>query len=421
MQERLTFIREQFPALDTGRIFFDNPGGTQMPWKAIDRMKDYMIETNANRNGAFAASRASDELIEEARKAIAEFVNAPRPEEIVFGQNMTSLTMSLSRSIAQELKPGDEIIVTRLDHDANISPWLIIAAERGCRVRWVDFDVEDCTLKLDELEATLSERTRLVAVGYASNAVGTINPVDRVVQLAHEAGALCVVDAVHYAPHGPIDVSKMDCDFLVVSAYKFFGPHLGILYGKYELLERLPAYKVRPAADAPPSNFETGTQNHEGIAGALGAIEYLEQLGMQADGEAGERYTGSFSGRRLHLKRAMAAVRAYEMDLSRSLLDTLSGIPGLRIYGITEARELDRRVPTVAFRIEGLPPREIAHELGEAGIQVWDGNFYALAVTERLGVEEDGGLVRVGLAHYNTAPEIDRFGQALRRIAERAQ
>jgi selenocysteine lyase/cysteine desulfurase len=281
----------------------------------------------------------------------------------------------------------------------------------------VDFDVEDCTLRLEEFERALSERTRLVAVGYASNAVGTINPVVRIVALAHAAGALCFVDAVQYAPHGPIDVESLECDFLAVSAYKFFGPHLGILYGRREHLERLAAYKVRPAPDTPPGKWETGTQNHEGILGTLGAIEYLEGLGERYGAEYGEQAGGGVEGRRLNLRRAMYAVRAYEMGLSRVAIATLSAIPGLRIWGITEPRMVDRRVPTVSFTLQGRTPRQVAEALGERGFYVWDGNYYALAVTERLGLEASGGMVRVGMAHYNTVDEIGRLGVALEEIA----
>ncbi len=414
-----THLRAQFPALRSSSVFFDNPGGTQVPQQAIDRMVGYLTENNANRGGAFPTSRASDVLIEETRRALAAFLNSTRPEEIIFGPNMTSLTMALSRSLASGLNSGDHIIVTRLDHDANISPWLLIAEERGCTVEWIDFDVEDCTLRLDQLEAALTRRPRLVAIGYASNAVGTINPVSQIVQLAHEAGAICFVDAVQYAPHGPIDVQKLDCDFLAVSVYKFFGPHLGVLYGKHEHLERLPAFQVRPAPNVPPYKFETGTQNHEGIAGALGALEYLDELGRTYGQDQSERFDGTFTGRGLHLKLAMSAIRAYEMELSRALINTLANIRGLRIYGISHSRALDRRVPTVAFRIDRWHPRKVARELAKEGIHVWDGNFYALAVTERLHLEADGGLVRIGLVHYNTQEEIDRLGRALEKLANR--
>lgn len=409
-------IRAQFPALSSGAVFFDNPGGTQVPHHAIDRMVDYLVTKNANLGGAFRTSRATGAVLDEARRALADLLNAAQPEEIIFGPNMTTLTFGLSRALARELQAGDEIIVTRLDHDANIAPWLLVAEERGCRVHWVDFDVEECTLRLEQLEAVLSGRTRVVAVGYASNAVGTINPVARIIELAHQAGALCFVDAVQYAPHGPIDVQELNCDFLAVSAYKFFGPHLGALYGKYEHLNRLRAHKVRPAPDNPPGKFETGTGNHEGLAGMLGALEYLAWLGETFGGEHAEGYGRRSEGRRLLLKQAMTAIRAYEMELSRVLLETLSEIPGLRIYGLTDVKALDRRVPTVSFTLKGWAPRAVAEALDAAGIYVWDGNYYALAVTERLGLEDQGGMVRVGLVHYNTMDEVARLGEALRNL-----
>jgi cysteine desulfurase family protein (TIGR01976 family) len=412
-------IRARFPALTSDAIYLDNPGGTQVPDRVIDRMVDYLVTTNANQGGAFASSRSSDAVIDEARSAVAEFLNASHPEEIVFGPNMTTLTLSVSRSLSRELGPGDEIIVTRLDHDANIAPWLLVAEDRGCEVRWIDFDVEDCMLRLEQLEAALGRRTRLVAVGYASNAVGTINPVRRIAQMAHAVGALCYVDAVQYAPHGPIDVQDLDCDFLVVSAYKFFGPHLGALYGKREHLERLRAYKVRPAPDRPPGKFETGTGNHEGIAGTLGALEYLAWVGQTFGAEHAERYAGRFTGRRLHLKTGMSAIRAYEMEISRRLLNTLGTVAGVRVWGQTDVAALERRVPTVSFTLEGISPRNVAEALDEADIYVWDGNYYALAVTERLGLEESSGMVRAGAVHYNTLGEIDRLGEAIEGLAAR--
>ncbi|HLC05173.1 MAG TPA: cysteine desulfurase-like protein [Anaerolineales bacterium] len=408
--------RTEFPSLSKEKIFFDNPGGTQVPRRVIDRMVDYLQTANANHGGAFPTSMASDEILDDAHQAMADFLNAEDAREIVFGPNMTTLTFSLSRALAREFKAGDEIIVTRLDHDANISPWLFAAEERGCKVRWLDFDVEDCTLQIERLGDLLNERTRLVAVGYASNAVGTINSVAEIVRQAHECGALCYVDAVQYAPHGPIDVKALDPDFLVVSAYKFFGPHVGALYGKLELLDRLEAYKVRPAPSEPPGKFETGTQNHEGLAGTLGAIEYLAILGEEHGKEHVTRLGSKFTGRRLQLKTAMASIQAYEASLSRELIRTLQGEPGIRIWGITDEKDISRRVPTVSFTHERHSPRHIAARLGQEGIYVWDGNYYALAVTERLGLEGHGGMVRVGAAHYNTPEEVERLGQALHRI-----
>lgn len=412
-----TKIRNQFPALHQRGIFLDNPGGTQAVKNCLDRMLDYLIESNSNHNGVFQTSRESDELIAKSRAAMADFINASRPEEIIFGQNMTSLAFHLSRSLARRLHPGDEIVVTRLDHDANVTPWTLIAEERGCEVRWVDFRPEDGTLDLDSLEKALDGKPRLVAVGYASNALGTINPVAQIVQMARQAGSLVFIDAVHFAPHGLIDVRQLGCDFLACSAYKFFGPHLGILYGRYELLEELFAYKVRPSSDKLPWKFETGTQNHEGIAGLLGTLEYLEWLGTHYGKEYSGELAKNYQGRALHFKQAMAAVRNYELGLSGALLKTLAEIPGLRIYGLTDADRMAERVPTFSFRTDKWTPREIATELDLEGIYVRDGNYYALEVTKALGVEETGGMVRAGAVHYNTLEEIERFGKALAKTA----
>ena len=408
-------LRKQFPSLQSDTIFFDNPGGTQVPQIVIDHMLTYFHEANANHAGAFVTSKKSDAIIDDARAAAADLLNATRSEEIVFGPNMTSLTLSLSRCLAHELNEGDEIIVTRLDHDANISPWMHIAEARGAILRWLDFDVEDCTLYQDQFEDMLNERTRLVALGYASNAVGTVNPVKSMITKAHTIGALTYVDAVQYAPHGPIDVQDLNCDFMVVSAYKFFGPHIGLLYGKYEHLDRLNPYKVRPAPNDPPWKFETGTQNHEGIAGTLGAIEYLASIGEQF-GEKTGSFEGRFQGRRLLLKRAMHAIQNDELVLTQALISTLQAVPGVHIWGITEPGVQHQRVPTVSFTMDDLSPRAIAERLAEAGINAWEGNYYALAVTERLGLEESGGMLRIGLVHYNTLDEIEYLGQALHNL-----
>lgn len=403
-------LRAEFPALQQkagGRplIFFDGPGGTQVHGSVIEAMRRYLVEANSNAHGAFLYSRRTDETTTAARRALADLVNASRPEEIVFGPNMTTLTFSLSRAVGRTLDPGDEIVVTRLDHDANIAPWAALQ-ERGVVIRHADFRPDDCTLDMASLEAAIGERTRLVAVGYASNAVGTINDVRRVVELAHAVGAWVYVDAVHYAPHGPIDVQALGVDFLACSVYKFFGPHAGALYGRYELLDALPAYKVRPAGHAPPDKFETGTQSFEAQAGATAAVDYLASVGQRFGGEFTAGFSG-FEGRRRDLKAGLAAIRAYERGLCERLIAGLQHIPGLRIYGITDPALLDRRVPTVSFTLEGLRPDEIARRLNEANIFAWNGNFYALAVTERLGLEDDGGLLRIGLAHYNTAEEVD--------------
>ena len=414
----LSVIREQFPSLDRPATFFDNPGGTQIAKHSLDRINRYLLECNANHEGAFATSQQSDAVLHKAHAAMADFLNASSPDEIVFGQNMTTLTLHISRSLARTLNPGDEIVVTRMDHDANISPWMLVAEDRGCKLTWVDFDVEDYTLKLDEFEKALESKPKIVAFGYASNATGTINPVRKLTKMAKDAGALVYIDAVQYAPHGPIDVQAIGCDFLVCSAYKFFGPHVGILYGKLELLEDLKAYKVRPAPDNSPGKWMTGTQNHEGISGVLGALEHFEWLAEQFADAQKEGFTeDELIGRGLNLKAAMTAIRAYEFELSRALIKAIQAVPGTHIHGITDMKRLDERVPTVSFTLEGKHPRAIAEALGKEGFYVWDGNYYALAVTERLGIENSGGMVRVGAAHYNTIEEVGRFGEALKNIA----
>lgn len=414
----LTAIRSQFPSLQREAVFFDNPGGTQIAKQSLDRITSYLLECNANHEGVFATSLASDAILDEAHRAMADFYNAPGPEQIIFGNNMTTLTLHMSRSISREWKPGDEIVVTRLDHDANVTPWLLAAQDRGVKVNWVDFDVEDGTLRLDDLEKALKRKPRLLAVGFASNALGTINPVEQIIQMAHAAGVLVYVDAVQYAAHGPIDVQKLDCDFLVSSSYKYFGPHAGILYGRRELLEELFAYKVRPASNKLPSKFETGTQNHEGIAGVLGAVEYFEWLGKTFGEEQVEGLTESgYTGRRLELKKAMRALRAYEYELSRTLLEALQAVPGLRLYGQTDPLKLEQRVATYSFRLKDMHPNLLAKKLGQAGIYTWDGNYYAINVTERLGLEDSGGMLRVGAVHYNTLEEVARLKDALMQIS----
>jgi cysteine desulfurase family protein (TIGR01976 family) len=413
MSLQIDAVRSQFPALSRDAIFFDNPGGTQISRSSAARIQRYFMECNANHGGAFQTSQDSDALIEEARQAMADFLHAGRREEIVFGANMTTLTFHISRSLARTFQPGDTIVVTRLDHDANISPWLMAAEDRGCRVRWVDIHPEDGTLDLEDFQAALQEKPKLVAVGYASNALGTINPVEQLVAWAHAAGALVYIDAVQYAPHGPIDVQKLGCDFLVCSAYKFFGPHQGILYGRYELLDRLQAYRVRPAPQTPPGKFETGTGNFEHMAGTLGAIEYFEWLGQTYGEEFHDEFAKDYSGRALALKQAMAASRAYEATLSQALLDAFASIPGLTLYGLKDPARIAQRVPTFSFTLAGRKTHDIAERLGRQGIYVWDGNFYALAVTTRLGLEDHGGLVRAGAAHYNTLAEVDKLREAL--------
>ncbi|GAB4540464.1 MAG: cysteine desulfurase-like protein [Anaerolineales bacterium] len=419
MTLNLDLIRQQFPSLQRPAVFLDNPGGTQIAKPSLDRMTRYLLECNANHEGMFETSRKSDEILREAHEAMADFLNAARPEEIIFGNNMTTLSLHMSRTLARNLNAGDEILVTRLDHDANISPWLLIAEDKGCHVTWVDIDPEDGTLNVESFSKALERKPKIAAFGYASNALGTINPARKLTKMAKDAGALVYIDAVQYAPHGPIDVQDLGCDFLVCSSYKFFGPHAGALYGKYDLLESLKPYKVRPATNDLPGKFETGTQNHEGIAGVLGALEYFEWVGKTFGDEYGEAWReAGFSGRRLTFKQGMSALKAYEMELSRALIQAIESAPGTRIYGLTDRTRLDERVATVSFTLEGKHPNDVAKQLGDLGFYVWDGHYYALAVVERLGLLQSGGMVRVGAAHYNTLDEVARFGEALMKVAK---
>ena len=418
LKENISLIRQQFPSLNRPAAFLDNPAGTQISKQSLERINHYLLECNANHEGLFETSRKSDEILHEAHAAMADFLNAAHPEEIIFGNNMTTLTLHMSRSLARDLQPGDNILVTRLDHDANISPWMLIAEDKGCNLLWVDIDVEQGTLDLDDFSKALEHKPKIAAFGYASNLLGTINPVKKLIRMAKDAGAIVYVDAVQYAPHGPIDVQDLDCDFLVCSSYKFFGPHAGALYGKYDLLDGLKAYKVRPAANDLPYKFETGTQNHEGIAGVLGALEYFEWLGAEFGGEFATTWKeAGFSGRRLLYKQSMSAIREYEFQLSGALIGVIESVPGTRIYGVTDTNRLDERVPTVSFRMEGKDPAKVADAIGNQGIYVWNGHNYALAIVERMGLLEAGGMIRVGPVHYNTVEEIERFGEVLKQIA----
>jgi cysteine desulfurase family protein (TIGR01976 family) len=409
-------LRRRFPALaiqDGGRpvALFDGPGGTQVPDTVIEAIASYYRTSNANHGGPFLTSRRSDESALEAHAAMADMLGAADPSEIKFGANMTTLTFHVSRSIGAAMAPGDEIVVTILDHEGNVGPWKAIAADRGLVVRTVDIRDADVTLDLDSLDAVLNQRTKLVAVGWASNAVGTINPVAEIVRRAHAVGAWTYLDAVHAAPHLPIDVRAVDTDFLACSTYKFFGPHAGVLYGRGEILDTLPAYKLRPAED----RFETGTGNFEGLAGVTAAVEYLADVGS-ADGDAPPG-----ASRRERILAGMTAIRSYEMDLYRRLVDGLEAIPGLRLYGITDRERFDERTPTAALTLAGIAPRDVAEALAAEGIAVWDGDFYATGLIERLGLTEGGGVVRIGLTHYNTAAEVDRLVEALGRVAAGAR
>ena len=398
-------IRSQFPALQelyNGKpaIFFDNPGGTQVPQRVIDAFTDYLTRRNANTHGGFETSNRTDMVIDHARQAAADLLGAEM-DEIVFGNNTTSLNFALSHALASEFGPQDEIVLTRLDHDANVAPWLMMAEDRGAQVRWADIDVENCTLDMEHLHSLITPQTKLVAVGYASNASGTINDVKTIIGWAKAVGAYSFIDAVQYAPHGLIDVKALDCDFLACSAYKFFGPHVGLLYGKRTHLNRLRAYRVRPAGDEAPGKWETGTKNHEGLAGVGAAIEYLADVGVTYGG------AGVDANRRDKLRAAWSVITEYEQMLVERLISGLQAIPGVRIYGITNPAEWNSRMATISLRKEGTTPVQLAEALASENIFAWNGNFYAVMLSERLGVEESGGLLRLGLVHYNTIEEID--------------
>lgn len=403
-EPKVAKLRSQFTALrrqvgDQTAAFFDGPAGTQVPRCVTQAITDYLEQCNANHDGAFATSIESDQWINQAHQAAADLLGTPDRGTIAFGANMTSLTMSLSRSLSQTWNAGDEIVLSRMEHDANFSPWVLAARDRGVEIRYVDINPEDCTLKIDEYANVLNDRTKLVAVGCASNAVGTINPVQKICQWAHECGALSFLDAVHYAPHGLMDVEAWGCDFLMCSAYKFFGPHVGIQYGRRELLESLQPYKLRPSPNNLPGRWMTGTQNHECIWGTRAAIDYIASIG-------GDLASGL--ARRDALRIAFKNIKTYEEQLLLRLLEGLKQINDIKIWGITDPTRMHERCPTISITHQRFSPRIVAERLAEHGIFVWDGNYYALPLTERLGVEPDG-MVRIGLVHYNTTAEVDRL------------
>ena len=396
--------RKQFPALNRQRdgrpvVYFDGPAGSQTPQCVIDSISDYLTNRNANHGGVFATSRENDEALHLAQKTAADFVGCTDAKEIVFGANMTTMTFAFSRSLARTWKSGDEIIVTQLDHDANVTPWVMAAQERGVTVRQIRIHPEDCTLDLDDFRRKLSDKTRLVAVGCASNVVGTINPVREICELAKRAGAETFLDAVHFAPHGRINVHQWGCTYLACSAYKFFGPHVGILWGRRERLEALSPYKVRPSDNHVPDRWMTGTPSFEGIAGVRAAIQYVRQIDLAND-----------------LTKSFTRINDYESALGKHLLRGLAEIPSIRVLGITDPGRMSERVPTVSIVHRRYPAKKVAEHLAERDIFVWHGNFYALALSETLGLEPDG-MVRIGLLHYNTKDEIDRLLVALRELS----
>jgi cysteine desulfurase family protein (TIGR01976 family) len=407
----LSFTREEFPALNAqvdGRpvCFFDGPGGTQVPKTVIDAMVQYLTFQNSNTGGAFLTSQETDRVIEDAGKAIADFLGA-EPCEIAFGANMTSLNYSLSRAIGRDLGPGDEVVITDLDHEANRGPWLDLQ-EQGIVVKHVKVNLDDCSIDMQDFQEKVGLKTCVVAFGYASNAVGTINDTEKIIEMAKDVGAITVVDAVHYAPHGPIDARDLKCDFLLCSAYKFFGPHVGVLYGRKDAFEHLKTFRVTPQENMPPAKIETGTLNHEGLAGTVAAIDFISRIG--------QRYAGFGmkppSQRELILS-GMSAIEEYETLLAERLIAGLEEIPQVTVYGPSKSA---RRTPTVSFTVREKSPQEVAANLAEQGIFVWDGDFYATTLIKRLGLHENGGLVRIGIAPYNTREEVERLLESIRKI-----
>src|SRR5210317_644501 len=408
----LDAVRAQFPALaikDDGvrRIYLDNPAGTQVPRTVADAMSACLLSANANLGGYFRTSQAATEIVSSARDAMADLLNAPSSDEIVFGQNMTTITMHISRSIGRLLRPGDEIILSRMDHDANVWPWALLARDLNLEVRWLPFNTDTFEFDLEVLDNLLTERTRLLCVGGASNMTGTLNDVETICAKAKAAGVLTYIDGVQSVPHVATDVQAIGCDFLACSPYKFFGPHQGVLWGRRELLEQLEPYKVRPATSAIPECFETGTQSHEGFAGIKAAVDYFAWIG--------ESMAGASSGRPA-LRAAMEMLFDYEKSLAAQLIEGLRDIDGVTVQGISSPDAMDRRVPTVAFTHNRIDPAHIAESLARENIFVWKGHNYAVEVAKALNIYETGGAVRIGPVHYNSAEELDEALAALRRI-----
>ncbi len=423
MKYDIDSIRAQFPALAitdnrAARIYFDNTAGTQVSTRVAEAMTACLYETNANLGGYFATSERAKKLTDDAHAAMADLLNAPSADEIVFGQNMTTITLHISRSIGRRMQRGDEIILSRMDHDANVAPWMLLARDLGLTVRWLPFDTRSFEFDLSKLDDLISDKTRLICIGGASNMTGTLNDIRTVCRKAREAGALSYIDAVQSVPHVPTDVQELGCDFLVCSAYKFFGPHQGILWGRRKILESLEPYKVRPASDDIPGCFETGTQSHEGMAGTAAAVDYFAWIGETLAGDYHER-NQRYSGRRRFVHAALEYLFDYEKSLARHLIDGLLELPGVHVQGITNPSAMTRRVPTVSFIVDKVAPSEIAKSLARRNIFVWSGHNYAVEAAKSLGIYEHGGAVRVGLVHYNTVAEIDQLLVALEDILPR--
>ncbi|BAV44980.1 aminotransferase [Mesorhizobium loti] len=405
-------VRGQFPALsltDKGRrrIYLDNPAGTQVPQAVADAVSRCLLTTNANLGGYFETTIAAQSVVDDAHQAIADFLGAANPEEIIIGANMTTLTYHMSRTLGRTLKPGDELILTRMDHEGNVSPWLQLAEDLGLVVRWLPFDEKSWQVEEATLAGLLSDKTRLVAVNYASNLTGSINRVKSLTAIAKQAGALVYVDAVQFAPHGLIDVQDLGCDFLICSAYKFFGPHMGILWGRLDIIEGLKPYKCRCSSNGLPERFELGTPQIELMAGLTAAVDYFAELGTAA-GEGGSR--------RQKIAKAFEACIAYENPLAQRLIDGLSDISGLTIHGITDRKRLGERVPTVSFTVEGIVPETVVRQMNAENIFLWSGHNYAWEIVHQLGIPAEQGVVRIGIAHYNTAAEIDETLESVHRV-----
>ena len=407
-------VRSAFPALaitdDAGpRIYLDNPAGTQVPQSVVDAIADCLIGSNANLGGYFPTSLAAGAVVDEAHQAMADFLGAASADEIILGANMTTLTFHLARSICRNFKPGDEILLTRMDHEGNVAPWLTIAEDLGLVVKWLPFDTETWQVEPAALEAALSDRTRLLALNYASNLTGSINDVKALTAMAKAAGALVFIDAVQLAPHRAIDVQEIGCDFLACSSYKFFGPHLGIVWGSTEVLKSLPAYKCRCVGEELMGKFETGTPQIELLAGLTATVDYYAQLGTQV---------GATGSRRDKIVTAFEAAHAYERPLASQLIEGLSKLPDVTVHGITNLNRIDERVPTVSFSYNGHKPAFVSKALSDQNIFIWDGHNYALEVVRQLSIPEDEGIVRIGIAHYNTEAEIDRTLKCLAAIGK---
>ena len=405
-------VRSQFPSLSRmldGKqaIYFDGPAGSQVPRSVVDRISDCMLHHNANRSGRFVTSREVDAIMNHCHQVFCDFVGAASPESIAFGPNMTSLTLQFSRALSQEWRPGDRILVSSLDHDANFTPWVLAAKDAGAEVKVIRIRTSDATLDLASLDELLNERTRLVAVTAASNAVGSLTPLREIAKRVHSVGAELFVDAVHMAPHKSMDVTDWNCDYLVCSAYKFFGPHIGVLYGRKDRMQSLIPYKLRPAPDSLPGRWMTGTQNHACIAGAAAAVDYIASLSpIPADHQ----------NRRERLIDAMSIISYYETELISKLIEGLLSNPRLKVFGITDPNRMSERAPTVSFQVAGATSIEMAQRLGDQGVFAWHGNYYALPLTESLGTEP-AGMVRLGCMHYNTLEEVERTLDLLRTMS----